>query len=163
MQRQLGIGLGALLLAGCSAGDGQEGSGNNTLAGARSAIVARNYGDAAQIARRLVTRAPRDAAANFELARAEALLGNNGSALDALEAAVNAGLANVPAALTDPAFSSIRTNDRFVILADRASPAPADPTTQQISAGNGSDRVEIINSNGRSVVRAGDVELDGNF
>lgn len=162
--RQIAIGLGALLLAGCSGAQVRDVPTGDTLAAVRSAIVARNFGDAANSARSLVARQPTDGATNFELARAEALLGNQGAALDALETAVTAGLANVPTALADPAFSSLRDNDRFVALADRANPGSAtEPAGEHLAAGNGADRVEITTRNGRNIVRAGDVELNTDF
>lgn len=152
-----------LLLAACSETSGStSGSITDGLPAVRAAIVARNYGEAADIARTLVKRTPQDAAAQFELARAEALLGNDGSALDALDAAVRGGLANVSTALADPAFESLRTSDRFAQIEARA--LPSKRPVKRLAAGEGRDAVSITtDADGHETIRAGDVTLDGNF
>ncbi len=153
----------AFALAGCgNAGGGNKMSGatdSDPLTAARAAIVAHNYGDAAQSARAAVAAAPHDPRPQFELARAEALLGNQGNALTALEQSVTDGLANAGAALADPAFDAIRNDARFIALHDRALPASrGEPNLQ---AGSGSDAVSIVGPPGHEEIRAGDVTLNG--
>jgi len=88
------------------------------------------------------------------------LQGNQGRALDAIEAAVNSGLGNAAQALADPAFDGVRGNDRFVALLNRASPSAGNGG---MSAGSGVDHVEIQNGPTGTRVRAGDVSLDTKF
>ena len=110
---------GLLLLAACGSQPGNGSDARSTgdpLAAIRAAIVARNYGDAVQLAQQAVTAHPGDAAAQYQLARAEALTGNQGKALDALDAAVRAGLADPATALADPAFDIIRGGERFAAI-----------------------------------------------
>lgn len=164
MRRPL-TGLALLLLAACSGQSETGTSSERDLAEVRAAIVAHNYGAAVELARAMAKANPRDANALYELARAEALLGNQGSALDALDAAITAGLGNVPTALADPAFNSIRDSDRFAALADRATPGAADDgPVERLAAGSGADRVEITtDSDGQDTIRAGDVTLSTDF
>ena len=157
------FGAGAMLvLAACSPKNGVGGS--PTIAGVRSAIVAGNYAEAVGIAQKLASSTPKDPSVQFELARAQALQGNQGRALDAIEAAVNSGLGNAAQALADPAFDGVRGNDRFVALLNRASPSAGhDSTASVVSAGSGVDHVEIQNGPTGTRVRAGDVSLDTKF
>lgn len=113
----------ALLLAGC----GMIGSfvPDNTkaqLAEVRSAIVAHDYGAAVEQARELAIKHDDNAEVLFELARAEALLGNEGRALTALEKAIGAGLPGNGSTFRDPAFDEIRRTVRFTAIAGRANP-----------------------------------------
>lgn len=152
--------LALALVCGCSA---RPEAGEQSVADIRAAIVAHNYGEAVRLATDLTKAHPKDAAARYELARAEALLGNQGNALDALEAAIRTGLGHVQSALDDPAFDAVRGTDRFAALAQGASPsAPASGT--RLSAGQGADRVEISEASGGGThIHAGDVTLDTNF
>lgn len=151
-----------LTLAGCSDLSAPADSDTAGLPAIRAAIVARNYGEAADLARKLVKRTPSDAAAQFELARAEALLGNGGAALDALELAVRNGLPNVAGALADPAFDTLRQDARFASIEGIADPGRR--PVKRIAAGEGRDQVSITtDADGRDTIRAGDVTLDGDF
>lgn len=141
------------------------------LAQVRSEIVARNFGRAAELGREAVNSFPNDPEASFELARAEALAGNQGYALDALEQAVTKGLANANLALKDEAFAALRTNSRFKELLRTANPSSRSATPAQhrpapepssISAG-GHHGVEIQESGGSTTIRAGDVTLHTDF
>lgn len=108
-------------VAGCNMVPGtetQEGA-----AGVRAAIVAGNFGEAVKLGEEVVDANPDDPVAHFELARANALAGRRGKALDALARAVDLGLANADVALRDPAFSDMALMPRFVALVRRASPA----------------------------------------
>ncbi len=151
-----------LLLVACSGTSGSPGGTADGPSAVRAAIVARNYGQAADLARARVERTPHDAAARFELARAESLLGNDGAALDALDAAVRGGLVDVAGALADPAFERLRASDRFAAIEARA--LPGRRAVQRLTAGEGRDAVSITtDADGREMIRAGDVTLDGNF
>lgn len=141
----------------------------DSLAAVRAEIVARNFGKAADLARSTVASFPKDPSASFELARAEALAGNQGYALDALDDSISKGLANAAASLKDDAFNSIRSSDRFRALVQKASPAPSGAAAPQprprptVSAGRGSSGVEIYEGNGGTRIRAGDVVLETDF
>lgn len=155
-------GVCTLALAGCGSAVGHDardgGSSRDPLTATRAAIVARNYGDAVQQARAAVAATPHDARAQFELARADALLGNQGEALGALEQAVTNGLADPATALADPAFDRLRDQPRFAALRDRALPgSTAGPVLQ---AGTGNDGVSISGPPGHETIHAGDVALD---
>ena len=132
-----------------------------TLPAVRAAIVAGNYGEAAQSAQSYVAAHPKDPDGYFEDARAEALAGNQGRAFDALTKAVDNGLANAALALNDPAFDTIRSDDQFAALAQRATPAPRDAGA--LSAGSGADHVNISQHGGGTQIQAGDVKLNTNF
>jgi len=159
------IGLAAavvITLAGCSAArDDAARGGGDRLAAVRAALVAHNYGQGVTLAKAAVKATPHDPKAQFELARAEALVDDQGSALDALGAAVEAGLADPTTALEDPAFDSIRGSARFAAIRNRATPGAFG--TGMLAAGEGSDRVTIDRRGGHDTVRAGDVVLDGDF
>lgn len=132
----------------------------------RAALVARNFGEAATLARSLVNDAPGDPEAQLLLARAEALLGNIGNAVESLDRAVTAGLANPVEALADPAFSSMRNDSRFVALSARVQPAPmanAPALPKQRATTTDRPEVEISTRDGEDYIRAGDVVIDGNF
>jgi hypothetical protein len=151
-----------IALSGCNKNDAkapQEGA-----AGIRAALFAGNYGDAAALARKQVTATPRDPAVQYELARAEALTGNRGKALDALELAMKGGLADGGHALDDRAFDTIRDDPRFAALVNRASPASNNgPADAALAAGSGNTRVEIREGANGTHIQAGDVKLDTNF
>lgn len=130
----------------------------------RSAIVARNFGDAAAQARALVVESPSDPEALLLLARCEALLGNGGSAVAALDRAVVAGLAKPVEALADPAFDDLRNDERFLQIAARIEPAA--PRTKSAADGNNrtssrAGSVEIESHNGHERIQAGDVVIEG--
>jgi len=134
-----------------------------TLPSVRAAIDAGNYGEAAQSAQSYLAVHPKDPDGYFEEARAEALAGNQGRALDALAKAVDNGLANAGQALNDPAFDAIRGDDRFAALAQRATPAPRGTDASGLAAGSGADHVEIAQHGGGTQIQAGDVKLNTNF
>jgi len=160
---RIGLAVGvAIALAGCSAArdDGARGGGDR-LAEVRAALVAHDYGQGVKLAKGAVTAAPHDPKAQFELARAEALIDNQGAALDALGAAVDAGLADPATALEDPAFDAMRGSPRFAAIRDRATPGASGAGV--LAAGEGSGRVTIDSRDGHDTVRAGDVVLDGDF
>jgi hypothetical protein len=105
------------------------------LPGVRSAIVARNFGEAAALAAAEVVAHPKDPTARFEQARAEALVGNQSRALASLEQAITLGLPDAARALEDPAFVGLHGSEQFVALADRASPTVSDAGASTITAG----------------------------
>jgi len=165
--RSLAVVFGSvLLLAGCDALQ----SGQGSISEVRGAINSRDYPKAAEMARKLADRAPKDPAIQFELARAEALAGNNGSALDALNKAVSLGLADAAQAIRDPAFDSIRSDERFVAIAQRLAPvgSPAADggqmqSTQGAEPGAPSGSVSIEESEKGTSITAGDVVLKTDF
>ncbi|AHE52397.1 hypothetical protein NX02_03215 [Sphingomonas sanxanigenens DSM 19645 = NX02] len=113
----------ALLLAGCGmVSSFLPGDTKAALAEVRSAIVAHDYGVAVEQARALAIRHDDDPEVLFELARAEALLGNENRAVTALEKAIAAGLPGTVATFRDPAFDEIRRTVRFTAIAGRAAP-----------------------------------------
>ena len=126
----------------------------------RSAIIARNFGDAARRAKELTERSPEDAEAWLLLARAEALSDNEGAALDALDKAVRAGLADTDRALGDPAFDAIRDSDRFAAIEERANPAAhARRTAAPAVKKHEQPEVEMTDD----YIRAGDVVIKGDL
>lgn len=155
-----------LLLAGCDALQ----SGQGSISEVRGAINSRDYPKAAEMARKLAEGAPKDPAIQFELARAEALAGNNGSALDALNKAVSLGLADAVQAIRDPAFDSIRFDDRFVAIAQRLAPVGSPAAgggqmqpTQGAESDAPSDGVSIKEGEKGTSITAGDVVLNTDF
>lgn len=139
------------------------------LAGVRAALVARNFSEAVELAAAEVKAHPKDPAAHFERARAEALAGNEGRALDALDQAVSLGLPDAARALEDPAFARIGGSDRFAALVERASPvSDADPDEGIVASEprrRGSDQSVAIREKpgGGTHIQAGDVTLDTDF
>lgn len=153
---------GSLALAACDPGETPRVS-SSPLDDARAAIVARNFGQAVQFASDAVDEHPQDPAAHYQLARAEALQGNEGRALSALGLAIDRGLSDASRALLDPAFDSIRDRQAFVDLEERASPRRAPRRNAARDVEPEQDRepaVEIRSEGGREVVRAGDVVID---
>lgn len=147
----------ALALAGCqkeSSATGPEG-----LAAARVAIVSGNYAQAADLAAKEVAKRPNDPQASYELARAEALRGNGGLAVAALEKAVGNGLGDAANALQDPAFARIANSERFAALTLRASPAPREAAQPVSEFGS----VNIHEDKNGTHIQAGDVHLDTDF
>jgi Flp pilus assembly protein TadD len=147
-----------IAVSGCNKNDAksiQEGA-----AEVRAAIVAGNYGDAANLARKAATNWPKDPSIHYELARAEALAGNRGKALDAIEMAIKSGLPDASHALDDAAFDAIRDDARFAALVNRASPTASGTA---LVAGNGANRVEIRENAGGTHIQAGNVKLDTDF
>jgi hypothetical protein len=65
----------------------QSAPAGDSKAAIRSAIIARNFGEAARRAKELTESSPEDAESWLLLARAEALSDNEGAALDALDRA----------------------------------------------------------------------------
>lgn len=160
----------AAMLSGCGekTKDGGEPTAQSSpaadpKAAIRSAIIARNFGDAARRAKELTESSPEDADAWLLLARAEALSDNEGAALDALDRAVRAGLADTGRALADPAFHRIRDGERFAAIEESANPAThanrahsvASPAVKQ------ADRPEVEMTD--DYIRAGDVEIKGDL
>lgn len=159
---QIGLLIGLFVaLAGCDKG-ATLASGPDGLVGVRSAITAHNYAEALDLAHIEVARRPKDPAAQFELARIEALRGNEGRALDALDSAISGGLPDASRALSDPAFSSISGSSRFAEIAERGNPLATHGASAQ-SAGADRDRVEINESANGTHIRAGDVKLNTDF
>lgn len=142
------------------------------LTAIRAEIVQRNFGRAAELARAAMAAFPSDPNTAFELARAEALSGNQGYALDALEQAVTKGLANASTALKDEAFASLRQNARYKALLLKAHPSSKSATSSTsaevtrprnyISSG-GHHGVEIQENGSSTTIRAGDVTLHTDF
>lgn len=137
------------------------------LAGVRAAIVAHNFGEAVDLAAAEVKSHPEDPAAHFEQARAEALAGNEGRALDALDKAITFGLPDVYRALSDPAFARISGSARFAALVDRASPAASSgegpARTPSHRAGQNEGVAVREKPGGGTHIQAGDVVLDTDF
>lgn len=137
------------------------------LGAVRAAIIARNFGEAVELAAAEVKSHSKDPAAHFEQARAEALAGNEGHALDALDQAITLGLPDAARALDDPAFAQISGSERFAALIDRASPVAGSGGTA-IVAGNprarAGDGVILRDTPGGGThIQAGDVVLDTDF
>lgn len=135
----------------------RDGDAPQGVAGVRAALAARNYAEAERLGRAAAIAHPKDPAAQFELARAEALLGNQGMAMDALEAAVQAGLPDAPRAIEDPAFAALGQNERLAALRHRLAPPPA------LLAGSGVDHVQIRRNGQGTEIQAGDVHLKTDF
>lgn len=161
-------GAGALvlvLMGGCGSGDWSDGS--KEIDAVRSEIVARNFGRAAELAADLVEANPNDSSAFYELARAEALSGNEGRAFDALEKAIELGLPNATTALNDAAFTGLRRSGRFATLHSKASPSPnkssGRPVDALVEAGPDGDVTILELPNGETHIQAGDVSLSTDF
>ena len=158
------------MLSGCgeTTSDGgepavQSAPAGDSKAAIRSAIIARNFGEAARRAKELTESSPEDAESWLLLARAEALSDNEGAALDALDRAVRAGLADTDRALADPAFGAIRDSDRFVAIEERANPAAhasgARPVASPALKKHEQPEVEVSDD----YIRAGDVVIKGDL
>jgi DNA-binding SARP family transcriptional activator len=160
----------AAMLSGCgerAKNDGEQAAQStppaDSKAAIRSAIIARNFGDAARRAKELTERSPEDAEAWLLLARAEALSDNEGAALDALDRAVRAGLADADRVLGDPAFDAIRDSHRFAAIEERANPAAHARQTHRTAAPavkkHEQPEVEMTDD----YIRAGDVVIKGDL
>ena len=152
----------ALAVTACDVGGVRPKSGT-VLDEARAAIVARNFGEATELASEAVRGNPDDPAAHYELARAQVLQGNEGSALVELGLAIDKGLADALQALADPAFDNLRGNRSFAQLEERASPR-REPTRQAVAdEPEREPSVEISSTDGHDTVRAGDVVISDDF
>ena len=151
--------LAALAVGACNAKKDPQKVGS-ALDEARAAIVARNFGQAEELASEAVNADPDNPATHYELARAEALEGNEAKALAELRLAIDKGLANAPRALDDPAFDSIRTGQAFAELQERSAPR-REPTRQAEADGRRREpAVQISSDGGHETVRAGDVVIN---
>lgn len=160
-------------LAGCDSAVRQD----KALTEIRQELSAHNLSRAAELATDFSSRYPDNAEAYYLRAQAEALLGNGGSAVRALETAVAKGLANPSEALDHVAFARLNGDPAFVALRSRVifnevnaaldggASATTDPTPQQsdkaapeqLVAGD----VSISrDASGRERIVAGDVSLD---
>lgn len=134
---------------------------------ARAAIVARNFGEASELASEAVRSDPDNPATHYELARASALQGNEGQALSELGLAIDKGLADAPRALADPAFDNLRDSRSFAALEERASPR-REPVSEPARKADADEperepAVEISSTDGRETIRAGDVVINDDF
>lgn len=161
--KAVGLAIGAsILLLGCGSLQPPPG----TLSDVRAAIIARDYPKAAELARKLATDSPKDPAVQFELARGEALAGNAGSAVDALNQALSLGLADAARAIKDPAFESVRADERFAAIERRLNPTATEsqPASTPAPANNASAGDVSIDDSGKSSrIQAGDVVLETDF
>lgn len=129
----------------------------------RAAIVARNFGQAVELAQAEVDRNISDPDAYFELARAQALASNEGLALDALRKSIELGVSNAAQRLEDPAFEQMRNSERFAAIADIAY-TKAEPSKGTTAKRAYSSDVSISNKPGGGThIQAGDVVLDTDF
>lgn len=129
------------------------------------ALAAGNYDSAAKQAQEAVNATPQNADLLLLLARAQARLQNVGDAVQALQASFDAGFHDPRGALNNPDFDGVRSNPIFAEFARKfqrkqavglkQSRARSGPTSS-ITAGD----VSIIEGrDGRSIIRAGDIEL----
>lgn len=146
----------AAVLAGCGENAQHSSASSDPLSSARAAIIHRNFADAADYARQALDDDPSSPDAYFELARADALRGNGGSAEDALGKALDNGLGDAAQKLRDPAFDTIRNDAAFAQLQERASPRTAQQSKPSVEQ---EPSVEITDGE----VRAGDVVINSDF
>jgi hypothetical protein len=127
-------------------------------------ISAANYGEAARLAEAALSDRPGDPEMYLLLARAQARLQNVGSAVNALQAAFDAGFHDPRGALNHPDFDGIRTNrifaefvSRFQRSQSKGAAKPAGPAGSSVRAGD----VSITeDSNGKTRIRAGDIVIE---
>ena len=154
--------LAAVAVTACDADNLRHKSGSS-LDEARAAIVARNFGEAEELASEAVNSDPDNPAGHYELARAEALLGNEGKAVAELRLAIDKGLADAPRALADAAFDNIRSGSDFAELEERASPRRVPLRQAEADEPAHEPAVQISADNGHETVRADDVVINDDF
>lgn len=147
----------AALVAGCGDGPSNRSGSGDPLSAARAAIISRDFTDAVDHAERAVAQNPESPDPYFELARAEALRGNAGSAEENLGKALDRGLGDAGQKLRDPAFAKIRDSESFRQLVERAEPGSAPRTAE--AREESIPTVEITDDQ----VRAGDVAINTDF
>ena len=135
-----------------------------TLSSVRLALSEKNYGSAATQAKAAQSAFPNDPQVHLLAAQAEAHLGNAGNAATAFQRAIDAGLTEPSAALSNAAFNGVRNSEPFARLRSDLAPVRAAASTRP-TAPTSSDRiragdVEIITDETGDYVRAGDVVLD---
>lgn len=127
----------------------------------RGALSARNFGQAAEVARTAVIAYPTDPQLYLLAARSEAELGNAGSSAQAFVRSLELGLPDARREFGDAAFSSVRTDDAFSEVRRRlgaAASASARQTAQVSGERLAAGEVEIVDGPD-GYVRAGDIVL----
>lgn len=127
----------------------------------KAALDAKNYGQAAELAKAAQASHPTDSQIFLLAATAEAHLGNAGNAATAFQHAIDNGLVDPMKELSDKAFDEVRGSEPFQRIRSRLVTASAGKTyrartpVDRIRAGD----VEIVEGD-HEHIRAGDIVLD---
>lgn len=127
-----------------------------------SEMTSGNFARAAELAREATAAQPSNPDLFLLLARAEARLGNQGYAIDALNQAFEKGFHDPRGAVNHPDFDKIRGTQAFQSLMKKwgiqasAVPSKAKPSASVTRAGD----VSITESGGHTRIRAGDIVIE---
>lgn len=128
---------------------------------ARQTLEAKNFSNAAKAAQKLIDKAPDDYEGYYLMAQAKAQTGDKNAAIVALEQAIKKGLkddAQIDKSTNlDPIKPMVAYGDLMkASFPGRSVPVAGVPT----SASNSSASVSITESDGKQVLRAGDVVIE---
>lgn len=136
-------------------------SADKLKADANSALTARNYSSAAQIAQKWTEKTPDHYEAYFVLAQAQAQAGDKNAALVALEQAIKKGLKDDAQIDGNTNLDPIKEMSAYQSLMKSSFPdRKPTQTEKQDSEGKGEEsEVSITEKDGQQVLRAGDVVI----
>jgi hypothetical protein len=127
---------------------------------ARQSIEAKNYSDAALRAQKLIDKAPEDFDGYFLLAQAKAQTGDNNAALVALEKSIKKGLKDDTLIDKNSNLEPIKQMSAFKDLMSSNFPSRQTAAASGGSTSAGDASVSIQESNGKQIIRAGDVVVE---
>ena len=148
----------ATALAGCDTGLFK--SAESLKTDARQSIEAKNYSEAALRAQKLIDKAPEDFEGYFLLAQAKSQTGDNNAALVALEQAIKKGLKDDTQIDKNPNLEAIKKMTAFTDLMNANFPSRKAAIASGGSASAGDASVSIQESNGKQVIKAGDIVVE---
>ena len=123
---------------------------------AMQSLQQKNFSSAASKSEELIKKAPDGYEGYFILAQARAQIGDKNAALAALEAAIKRGYKDDNAIDENPNLKPIQNMPAYAELMDSSFPKRA----QKSQATSTSASVGIVQSDSKTVIRAGDVVLE---
>lgn len=122
------------------------------------ALIAKNFSEAAKLAKRWIEKAPTDYEGHFSLAQASAQTGDKNAALVALEQAIKLGLKDDEQISKCANLEPIKSMTAYKDLMSASFPGRASSDAPQSHSSDVG--VSIQTGDGKQVVRAGDVVIE---
>ncbi len=145
-------------LAGCDTGPFKSAEGLKI--DTRQSIEAKNYSEAALRAQKLIEKAPQDFEGYFLLAQAKAQTGDNNAALVALDQAIQKGLKDDTQIDKNLNLEPVKKMSAFTDLMNANFPSRKAAIASEGGASAGYASVSIQESNGKQIIKAGDIVVE---